>query len=544
MKMQVSQVSVSDIIPTKDNKRTIDIKSQGFKDLLDSVKACGVQIPVHVRPHLDKKGKYDLRAGARRFKCCEILKLETIPALIIMEMSDEEAADLTFIENNFREDLPPLAQSEQISVSLSKHNNDVAAVAAIFGKPVSWVSMRAEVHKSLSQKWRKVVSNPANSEYRRWTIAHLALIARLPKEIQDDYYDRARPDDSVKEVEKDLSSYLMLLSKTQWKIDDETLLPKAGACSKCSKRTSCRPTLFEDESEEKIKKNDRCLDLKCWNSKVTAFVKRRAAELSKEHSNLVYVRDKYISDSNPLAKVFPKTYSQYDIEGVSKKDKKAVPALVVNGSGAGGLRWVRIGGHSGSSSRPKGKDGKPVKKSLAERRELLDAKRWAQVLKDLQEKLEKTPYTSITLFKEGDSFGLAFFMMRAANAFDFQLCDVEGNWKNVIAGEDEKTTLRKFWDNLKGVIDRRLEWSGAVTQTPKNKIAEAKQIAALIGVDIEAMFKAVSESKGFTEPKGWAAEIEASKAKLQKETADKKDKKPAPKSPTQKKQPKGEKGLF
>ena len=56
-------IKVADLIPTPDNPRTVRTDSESFKTLADSVKAEGVRIPVTVRPHPKKKGKFDLRDG-------------------------------------------------------------------------------------------------------------------------------------------------------------------------------------------------------------------------------------------------------------------------------------------------------------------------------------------------------------------------------------------------------------------------------------------------------------------------------------------------
>ena len=65
MTMQIRQIKVSDIVPTKDNNRKIDVKEESFIELMESIKAGGVRVPVHVRPF--EGGKYELRAGQRRW---------------------------------------------------------------------------------------------------------------------------------------------------------------------------------------------------------------------------------------------------------------------------------------------------------------------------------------------------------------------------------------------------------------------------------------------------------------------------------------------
>ena len=80
------EMSIASIVPSKDNARQIDKNSQAFKDLVTSIKAGGVQIPIHVWPHPDKRknqlGLYEIRCGERRWLACKILKAKTIPAIV------------------------------------------------------------------------------------------------------------------------------------------------------------------------------------------------------------------------------------------------------------------------------------------------------------------------------------------------------------------------------------------------------------------------------------------------------------------------------
>ena len=51
------EMSMASIVPSKDNARNIDPLSASFLELKESIKAGGVQIPIHVWPHPDKKKK-------------------------------------------------------------------------------------------------------------------------------------------------------------------------------------------------------------------------------------------------------------------------------------------------------------------------------------------------------------------------------------------------------------------------------------------------------------------------------------------------------
>ena len=71
-------------------------------ELAESIKTHGVLQPVTVRPGMD--GKYILIAGECRWKASALAQKETIPA-IVRVVSDQQALELTIIENLQREDL-------------------------------------------------------------------------------------------------------------------------------------------------------------------------------------------------------------------------------------------------------------------------------------------------------------------------------------------------------------------------------------------------------------------------------------------------------
>ena len=80
----------------------------GMEELLASVKANGVITPIMVRP--GKDGRYTLVAGERRMRASKLAGWKTIPA-IVREVSNQQAAELTVIENLQRQDLNCMDQA-------------------------------------------------------------------------------------------------------------------------------------------------------------------------------------------------------------------------------------------------------------------------------------------------------------------------------------------------------------------------------------------------------------------------------------------------
>ncbi|MDE3202010.1 MAG: ParB/RepB/Spo0J family partition protein [Acidobacteriota bacterium] len=77
-------------------------------DLAASIKANGVVQPILVRPQAN--GRFQLIAGERRWRASEQAGKETIPALL-RQVSDEQAMEITIVENLQRADLNPMEQA-------------------------------------------------------------------------------------------------------------------------------------------------------------------------------------------------------------------------------------------------------------------------------------------------------------------------------------------------------------------------------------------------------------------------------------------------
>jgi len=77
-------------------------------ELAASISATGVVQPIVVRPHAG--GRFQLIAGERRWLASQRAGKETIPA-IVRHVSDEQAMEMTIVENLQRTDLNPMEQA-------------------------------------------------------------------------------------------------------------------------------------------------------------------------------------------------------------------------------------------------------------------------------------------------------------------------------------------------------------------------------------------------------------------------------------------------
>lgn len=100
------EISLKEIVANPYQPRR-EINPQHVEELAKSIEAEGLIQPIVVR---QKKNKFELIAGERRFRAYQHLKRDTIPARII-EASDASSATLALIENLQRENLNPIDEA-------------------------------------------------------------------------------------------------------------------------------------------------------------------------------------------------------------------------------------------------------------------------------------------------------------------------------------------------------------------------------------------------------------------------------------------------
>ena len=130
------------------------MNEEQLAELSASITANGVVQPVLVRPLLN--GRFQLIAGERRWRASELAGKATIPA-ILRQVSDEQAMEITIVENLQRSDLNPMEQAraferlsrefhmtqEQMAVRTGKDRATVANFLRLLRLPAS-VQARVE----------------------------------------------------------------------------------------------------------------------------------------------------------------------------------------------------------------------------------------------------------------------------------------------------------------------------------------------------------------------------------------------------------------
>lgn len=318
----------SDLTESKTNpRRHADAKA--FADLVSSVREHGVLVPLLVRP--TRNGSFEIVAGARRYRAAKEVGVDSIPVRV-RDLTDTQALEIQVIENLQREDVHPLDEATGYQALMKRAGYDVPAIAAKVGKSVSYVYQRLKLAELIEPLKKAFLED-------RITAGHAILLARLQSEHQrqaqreclEDRYSNQML--SVRGLADWIQSNILLdLSGAPWKKDDAELVPTAGPCTTCPKRTGNQPALFPE-----VKKGDVCTDPTCFAAKMAAFMERKAGELTADGQKPWRLIEGYAGDYDEQTALL-KSGAKAAREWVAAKEgscKHARPSLLVTGKRRG-----------------------------------------------------------------------------------------------------------------------------------------------------------------------------------------------------------------
>ena len=278
-------------------------------------------------------GGREIVCGHRRKRAAAIAGLKTV-RVEVRELTDQQALDCMMAENLERDNLHPLEEADGFHRMIEQRK--AAEIEA--GQPappeselVADVSARSgRAARFVRQRLRLLdLIVGARAPFLAGTIGlrHAFVLAGMSptdqaKALQELLASPVRNDGEVwtvgefmRHVELDI---LLDLSEAPWKLDDETLVPAAGSCTACPKRTGAMTELFDGAD-----KDDRCADATCFASKRQTLVDR----------SIEQVRNKQLAKfpevpkggyAHPADVLLIKTGYSYGGDKVAKTAKEAI----------------------------------------------------------------------------------------------------------------------------------------------------------------------------------------------------------------------------
>ena len=126
------------IEPNPDQPRQ-SMNEEGLRELAQSVKEQGLLQPLLVRPHPTAKNQYQIIAGERRWRACNLAGLPTVPVLV-RQLSDAEALIIGLVENLQRDNLNPVEEAQALGRLLQELNISQDELARRIGRSRSAIA--------------------------------------------------------------------------------------------------------------------------------------------------------------------------------------------------------------------------------------------------------------------------------------------------------------------------------------------------------------------------------------------------------------------
>jgi len=183
--MKLDFIDLGNLSVSKANMRYAK-KAPDVTDILPTVRARGVLVPLIVRRHAVREGEegcpncaYEIVAGARRFTAATIVagergEAEPLPCAILEEGDDAAALEISLIENVARRDADEVTQWETYTRLITKEGRTIADISLTFGMPEAWVKRILALGNLLP----RIRSLYAKAEIKPETVRQLTLATK------------------------------------------------------------------------------------------------------------------------------------------------------------------------------------------------------------------------------------------------------------------------------------------------------------------------------------------------------------------------------
>jgi len=268
-----------DLIPVEKLEESPSNPRKVFGELdgmVASIGKMGILQDLVVRPI--SGGKFEVVLGHRRFRAAKVAGLTAVPCQV-RNLSDREVLEAQLAENIERRSLSELEEAEGLHRLHQDQKVPKDEIAKRVGKSKRWVETRIQLMK-LGPEGRKFLLEDSS----RVSIA--ILLAGIPShklqaEAVEHILKPIGPDKepmSFRAAKEFLQeNYTTELRGVAFDRKDDMLVPEAGPCTTCPKRSANNPELFAD-----FKRADICTDILCFRNKMDAHWDAQKEKAKKE----------------------------------------------------------------------------------------------------------------------------------------------------------------------------------------------------------------------------------------------------------------------
>ena len=159
-------VDIDKVEPDKNQPRK-NFNEDALNELSDSIKNHGIVEPIIVQ---DKKTYYKIVAGERRWRAAKIAGLKKIP-VIVRDLTDQEAAEISIIENIQREDLNDIEEARGYKRLIDEFNYKQDEIAEKVSKNRTTVANKIRLLKLDERVQQMIIDEKITGGHARCLLA-------------------------------------------------------------------------------------------------------------------------------------------------------------------------------------------------------------------------------------------------------------------------------------------------------------------------------------------------------------------------------------
>ncbi|MED5615141.1 ParB/RepB/Spo0J family partition protein [Janthinobacterium sp. P210005] len=255
----------ADIRPSYTNRKRFN--QTALEQLAANIKEVGIVQPILIRPvtpTADAPQHFEIVAGERRWRAGNIAELQRGPTMI-RKLTDLQAREIQLLENLQREDPHPMEEAEGFQELMLNAGYTADRLVEKLKKSRSHIYGRLKLC-ALTTEVREKFLDDAISPSTALLIARIPVPALQIKALGEistpTYQGTGEPMPYRAALRHIQQNYMVDLTRALFKLTDATLLPLAGACTKCPKKSGNQPEVFSD-----TKSADVCTDPNCYAEK-------------------------------------------------------------------------------------------------------------------------------------------------------------------------------------------------------------------------------------------------------------------------------------
>ena len=232
MEKEIIEVSLDDIIPNRFQPR-LSFDEDALNELAKSIRQHGIIQPLVLR----KVGtKYEIIAGERRYKASYIAGLTKVPAIII-DLNDNESAEVAIVENIQRKNLSPIEEAKSYKKLLDRGYLTQDELASRMGKTQGAISNKLRLLNLSTDVQDALLNNKISERHAR------SLLKIENEDEQVDILNRIMNERlNVRETENLINSY----------VNNEEYIPVNNITEINNKPTIDFNSFFDAPKEERV----------------------------------------------------------------------------------------------------------------------------------------------------------------------------------------------------------------------------------------------------------------------------------------------------